>query len=417
MAQLTDDCFAFGGELMPVDAALALIAERVGPVSGVEEVGLAEADGRIVAADIRAPISLPPFDNSAVDGYAVRHADLAPQGQTELPLRGRVAAGGSAMGLAASGAAVRVFTGAPLPGDADTIFMQEDVRLSGDRVILPAGLRKGANLRRAGEDIAKEALLLPEGRRLKPQDVALAAAGGLKAIAVRRRLKVALFSTGDELVEPGAMLRPGAIHDSNRALIASLLRRFGVEVADLGILRDDHDELAGQLAEAARSHDLIVTSGGVSTGEEDHVKAAVEATGKLVFWRLGIKPGRPVAMGVIGGTPFAGLPGNPVAVFVTFCHVVRPLLARLSGMTPAPVVPMPVRAAFGYRKKAGRREYVRVSLRQAADGTVECVKHPREGAGILTSLTETDGLAELAEPIREIAPGDVVGFLPYSSMW
>ncbi|MFI5012509.1 MAG: gephyrin-like molybdotransferase Glp [Hyphomicrobiales bacterium] len=417
MAQLTDDCFAFGGELMPVDAALALIAERIAPVAGVEAVKLAHADGRVVAADIRSPMALPPFDNAAVDGYAVRHADLASDGPTTLPVRGRIAAGGTAVGLAAAGAAVRVFTGAPLPADADTIFMQEDVEEKGGRVILPPGLRKGANLRRAGEDVAAAAIVLPAGRRLKPQDVALAAAVGLASVAVRRRLKVALFSTGDELVEPGAALRIGAIHDSNRLLLSSLLSRFGTEISDLGILRDDRDELARRLAAAAKGHDLILTSGGVSTGEEDHVKAAVEDVGKLVFWRLGIKPGRPVAMGVIDGTPFAGLPGNPVAVFVTFCHVVRPLLARLCGMALTPLAAMPVRAAFSYRKKPGRREYVRVGLRRAPDGTVAAVKHAQEGAGILTSLTETDGLVELAEDVRAVAPGDVVGFLPYAAIW
>jgi len=417
MAQLTDDCFAFGGELMPVETALELIAERVSAVAETDEVALAEADGRVVAADIRAPMALPPFDNSAVDGYAVRHADLAPQGETELKLSGRIAAGGSAVGLSAAGVAVRVFTGAPLPVDADTVFMQEDASAGDGCVVLPAGLRKGANLRQAGEDIAKGALLLPQGRRLKPQDIALAAAVGVRRVTVRRRLKVALFSTGDELAEPGDELRPGAIYDSNRVLIAGLLRRFGAEVVDLGILRDDRDELSARLAAAARGHDLIVTSGGVSTGEEDHVKAAVEAAGKLVFWRLGIKPGRPVAMGVIDGTPFAGLPGNPVAVFVTFCHVVRPLLQRLSGMAADPLLRLPVRAAFTYKKKPGRREYVRVSLRFGADGRPECVKHPQEGAGILTSLTETDGLAELTEPVSAVAVGDEVGFLPYATMW
>ena len=417
MAQLTDDCFAFGGELMPVDTALELIAERVSAVAETDEVALAEADGRVVAADIRAPMALPPFDNSAVDGYAVRHADLAPQGETELKLSGRIAAGGSAVGLSAAGVAVRVFTGAPLPVDADTVFMQEDASPGDGCVVLPAGLRKGANLRQAGEDIAKGALLLPQGRRLKPQDIALAAAVGVRRVTVRRRLKVALFSTGDELAEPGDELRPGAIYDSNRVLIAGLLRRFGAEVVDLGILRDDRDELSARLAAAARGHDLIVTSGGVSTGEEDHVKAAVEAAGKLVFWRLGIKPGRPVAMGVIDGTPFAGLPGNPVAVFVTFCHVVRPLLQRLSGMAADPLLRLPVRAAFTYKRKPGRREYVRVSLRFGADGRPECVKHPQEGAGILTSLTETDGLAELTEPVSAVAVGDEVGFLPYATMW
>ncbi|MBV9051500.1 MAG: molybdopterin molybdotransferase MoeA [Hyphomicrobiales bacterium] len=417
MAQLTDDCFAFGGALMPVDAALRLIADRIMPVAETQEVRLSHADGRVVAADILSPIALPPFANSAVDGYAVRHVDLDPDAPTQLPLRGRIAAGGSATGLAARQVAVRVFTGAPLPDDADTVFMQEDAKTTPKHVILPPGLRKGANLRRAGEDVARGAVVLPAGRRMRPQDVALAAAVGIASLPVRRQLKVALFSTGDELVESGEVLAEGAIYDSNRLLLAALLQRFGVQVSDLGILRDDRDELAGRLEAAASGHDLILTSGGVSTGEEDHVKAAVESIGKLVFWRLAIKPGRPVALGIIDGIPFAGLPGNPVAVFVTFCHVVRPLLARLSGMQLSPLAPLEVRAAFSYKKKPGRREYVRVSLRISPDGKAEAVKHAQEGAGILTSLTETHGLAELAEDVSTIAPGDAVGFLPYAMMW
>ncbi len=417
MAQLTDDCFAFGGALMPVDAALDLIDERVKPVANSETVPLSRADGRVVAADVVSPIALPPFDNSAVDGYAVRHADLSPQGSTELPLKGRIAAGGSAVGLLVKGGALRVFTGAPLPADADTVFMQEDATATPTHVSLPSGLRRGANRRHAGEDVAQGAVILPAGRRMKPQDVALGAAVGLGTIAVRRRLRVALFSTGDELAGPGEPLPEGAIYDSNRLLLAALLQRFGAEVSDLGRLRDDESELARRLAAAAFGHDLILTSGGVSTGEEDHVKAAVEAVGKLVFWRLAIKPGRPVAMGMIDGVPFVGLPGNPVAVFVTFCHVVRPLLARLNGMELSRPEPFKVRSAFSYRKKPGRREYARVSLRASSDGAVEAVKHPQEGAGILTSLTETEGLAELAEEVSAIAPGDIVGFLPYAMMW
>jgi molybdopterin molybdotransferase len=417
MAQLTDDCFAFGGDLMRVADALALIAERVEPAVGVEEVRLAEADGRVLAADIASPAALPPFDNSAVDGYAVRQADLRPEGPTTLPLRGRVAAGGSAAGLSARGAAIRVFTGAPLPADVDTIFMQEDVTATGDTVTLPPGLERGANLRHTGEDVPRGAALLPAGRRLRPQDIALAAAVGLTSLAVRRKLKVALFSTGDELVEPGAPLRDGAVNDSNRALIAAMLRRLGAELSDLGILRDDREELSDRLHAAARGHNLILTSGGVSTGDEDHVKAAVERVGKLVFWRLGIKPGRPVAMGVIDGVPFAGLPGNPVAVFVTFCHVVRPLLTRLAGMQVEELARMPVRAAFTHRKRPGRREYIRVSLRAAADGKLDAHKHPREGAGILTSLTETQGLVELPEEVQIVCEGDEFGFLAYSAMW
>ncbi|KAB1070834.1 molybdopterin molybdotransferase MoeA [Methylobacterium planeticum] len=417
MAQLTDDCFAFGGPLMSVEEAVARIGERLPTLSGTETVPLAEADGRIAAADLRAAIDLPPFMNSAVDGYAVRFADLAQAGETVLPLRGRLAAGASAEGVGAAGAAVRIFTGAPMPGDADTVFMQEDVRLEGDRVGLPPGLKRGANCRPAGEDLARGGVAIPAGRRLTPQDLALAAAVGLDALPVRRRLRVALFSTGNELAEPGAPLGPGAIHDSNRILIGALLRRLGAEVSDLGILRDDPAALGARLPEAARSHDLILTSGGVSTGEEDHVKAAVEAAGTLVFWRLAIKPGRPVAMGVIGGTPFIGLPGNPVAVYVTLLFVVRPILARLGGATYAPPLPQPVRAAFPYRKKTGRREYVRVSLRRGADGALEAVKHPRDGAGVITSLTESDGLLELADDARGVSAGDTVAFYPHALLW
>jgi molybdopterin molybdotransferase len=252
---------------------------------------------------------------------------------------------------------------------------------------------------------------------LRPQDLALAAAVGLRSLPVRRRLKVALFSTGNEVSEPGAGLAPGAIYDSNRAMLGAMLHRFGAKVSDLGIMRDRRAEVARKLAAAARGHDLVVSSGGVSTGDEDHVKAALEAVGSLVFWRLGIKPGRPVAMGMIGGVPFVGLPGNPVAVFVTYCYVVRPLLARLADASLEPLHPLPVRSGFAYRKKAGRREYVRVTLRRSPDGSIEAMKHAREGAGILTSLTETDGLAALGEDIRAVAPGDPIGFLPYAAMW
>ena len=416
MAQLTDDCFAFGGPLMTIEDALGLIAERLPPVEECETIALAEADGRIAAEDVVARIDLPPFRNSAVDGYAVRFDDLAPDGETRLPLRGRLAAGASAEGVSARGAAVRIFTGAPMPGNADTVFMQEDVRIEGDAVLLPAGLKHGANARPAGEDLGRGAVAIPAGQRLAPQNLALAAATGHGVIRVRRRLRVALFSTGDELGEPGGPLRPGAIHDSNRVMLGALLRRLGVDVSDLGILRDEARSLAERLAEAAAGHDLILTSGGVSTGEEDHVKAAVEAAGRLVFWRLAIKPGRPVAMGVIGGTPFCGLPGNPVAVYVTLLFVVRPLLARLGGGTYARPLGVPVRAAFAYRKKTGRREFVRVSLRRAADGSVVAVKYPRDGAGVITSLTGSDGLAELADDSRGVAEGDTILFHPHATL-
>ncbi|HZS64152.1 MAG TPA: gephyrin-like molybdotransferase Glp [Xanthobacteraceae bacterium] len=415
MAQLTDDCFAFSGPLLRLEQMERLIAERIDPVAGIETAALRQADRRVLAEDVIAPVNLPPFDNSAVDGYAVRHADLQPAAETSLLVAGRVAAGHSAEALGA-GRAIRIFTGAPMPHGADTVFMQEDCRREGDKVILPAGLKRGANRRLAGEDIKAGAVALPAGRLLSPADVALAAAIGVTSLPVRRRLRIALFSTGDEIVEPGATRPAAALYDANRYLLADLIGRLGGETTDLGIVRDDPEALKRAIGEAATDHDLILTSGGVSTGEADHVRTAVEAIGTLVFWRVAIKPGRPVAMGVIKGAAFAGLPGNPVAAFVTFVRVVRPLMLRLGGASPAPLLPLPVKASFGYRKKAGRREYVRVRLRRAADGSLEAVKHPQEGAGVITSLTETDGLAELADDVTSIEPGASIGFLPYATL-
>lgn len=417
MAQLTDDCFAFGGALMRIEDAVALIAERLPVLAGTEWVPLAEADGRIAAEAVTALHDVPPFANSAVDGYAVRHANLSADSETKLPVVGRLTAGASPEALAQVDGAVRIFTGAPMPAGADTVFMQEDVQLDDGDVVLPTGLKCGANARAAGEDIARGACAIPAGRRLRPQDLALAAATGHARIAVRSRLRVALFSTGNELAELGEPLAPGAIHDSNRVMLAGLLARFGVTVNDLGILRDEPDALAARLAEAARDHDLILTSGGVSTGEEDHVKAAVEARGTLMFWRLAIKPGRPVAMGIVENTPFVGLPGNPGAVYVTLLFVVRPLLARLGGAIDAPLIGQPVRAAFPYKKKAGRREFVRVCVAPAADGVLEARKYPRDGAGLLTSLTESDGLVELPDATTAVAPGDRLTFYPHAALW
>jgi molybdopterin molybdotransferase len=416
MAQLSDDCFAFGGPMMSVDEAVAIIAARVSPVRDIEAVSLAAADGRVLAKDIFAPLPLPPFTNSAVDGYAVRSGDL-PQGEEKaFPVVGRVQAGASAPAPVEPGQAVRIFTGAPMPQGADTVFMQEDVRLDQGRVVLPAGLKPGANVRAAGEDIAAGHGALKSGRRLRPQDVALMAAFGLTDVDVRRRIRVAVFSTGNELVSPGAPRGAAQLFDSNRFMLMAMLARLGCEVSDLGILGDDRAALAGALRNAADAHDLVLTTGGVSTGEEDHVKAAVESAGKLVLWRMAIKPGRPVAMGIIGGTPLVGLPGNPVASFVTFVHVVRPTVLALAGAAQQHLVPMPVRAAFAYRKKIARREYVRVNLRRADDGVLEVTKFPREGAGLLSSLVDTDGLVELGEDITRVEPGQTVGFLSYANL-
>ena len=416
MAQLSDDCFAFGGPMMSVDEAVAIIAAKVTAVREVESVALTEADGRILAHDISAPLPLPPFTNSAVDGFAVASRDL-PQGKEQrFPVAGRVQAGASAPAPLKPGHAMRIFTGAPIPEGADTVFMQEDVRLEDGNVVVPAGLGRGANVRPAGEDIPLGHVALKAGRRLRPQDVALAAALGLMKIEARRRIRVAVFSTGNELVSPGEERAAAQLFDSNRFMLMAMLARLRCEVADFGILRDERASLAGALKKVAGDHDLILTTGGVSTGEEDHLKAGVESAGSLVLWRMAIKPGRPVAMGIIGGTPLIGLPGNPVASFVTFVHVVRPTVLALSGAAQEPLVPMPVRAAFTYKKKIGRREYVRVSLRKTNDGVLEAIKFPREGAGLLSSLVDTDGLVELGEAVTQVEPGQTVGFLGYANL-
>ncbi len=416
MAQLSDDCFAFGGELLGVDAALKLIEGRLAPVVETEAVRLTEAAGRILAADRIAEFDLPPHANSAVDGYALAYADLAPGADTVLPIGGRAAAGHPLGRALRRGEAIRIFTGAAMPDGADTVMMQEDCTVEGDCVRLKPGLKPGANRRHAGEDAAKGAVVLKAGRRLRPADLGLLAALGHTQLRVFRRLRVAVLSTGDEVVEHGAPLAPGKIYDANRVMLLALLGGLGCIVTDLGICPDREAALADILGEAARTHDLIVTSGGVSTGEEDHVRSAIERLGRLHFWRLAIKPGRPVALGQVGGVPLVGLPGNPVAAALTFAILARPLILRLAGaIEPAPQA-FPVQAAFAYRKRAGRREYVRATLGRDG-GKLVAHKYPKDGAGILSSIVNSDGFAIVGEGVTTLAPGDAVDFLPFAEVF
>jgi molybdopterin molybdotransferase len=416
MAQLSDDCFAFGGALLGIDAARAMIFERVTPVAGVEQVPLRRALGRTLGYDITAPIAVPGYDNSAVDGYAVRFDDLDPVRETVLRCVDRAAAGHGAKIALGPGEAIRIFTGAMLPDGADVVIMQEDCLREADLVTIRPGIKRGANLRRAGEDVARDSLALTAGRRLGPADLGLLAALGFVEVPVRQRLSVALLSTGDEVREPGELLRHGQIHDANRYVLAGMLERLDVDVSDLGIVRDDPASLGDALRHAADRNHLIVTSGGVSTGEEDHVRAAIANHGSLYFWRLAIKPGRPVAMGQIGATPLAGLPGNPVAALLTFALVARPMIEALSGTAPHIARRFRVQSAFDYKKKAGRREFVRVSLDRPASGLAKATRYGKEGAGMLTSLTETDGLVELPEDMTRLQTGAEVDFVPYSEL-
>jgi len=401
---------------MRVDKALELLAQQTHRVTESRTVPLQNALGRILLEEITSPISVPQHDNSAVDGYAVFFEDLHLTQETQLPIAGRAAAGHPFEGAAKRGTAIRIFTGAPMPHGPDTVMMQEDCRVDGDAVVIAPGIKCGSNRRLAGEDIEASSVVLRAGQRLRPQDLGQAAAVGRRDLTVAEPLRVALFSTGDELCEPGEELPAGAIYDSNRFTVAAMLQGLGCEVTDLGILKDKSQEIRLAFMQAAVDHDMIITSGGVSVGEEDHVKAAVESLGNLHFWRLAIKPGRPIAMGQVARLPFVGLPGNPVAVMVTFLNIVRPLILRLMGGTELRPHHFKVEADFDYRKKLNRREWVRARLIHDGNGRLKAAKFPREGAGILTSMVESDGLVELPEDIKKLEQGMLVDFLPYSEV-
>ena len=415
MAQLSDDCFAFGGRLLPLDEALGRLRDVFPPVEATEAVALDRGIGRILAADLAASLDVPRHDNSAVDGYAFRHVDLKPGAPTRFRVAGRAAAGHPAEGARAMGTAVRIFTGAPMPDGFDSVAMQEDCRVEDGHVVIPPGLKPGANRRFAGEDVRRGTVGLAAGTRLRAQEIGLAAAFGLTEVTVRRRLKVAVLSTGDEIAEPGRALAPGQVYDSNRRTLVALLSGLGAEVTDLGILPDRPDAIRRHLADAAAGHDAIVTSGGVSEGEEDHIRDGVAQLGRLHWWRIAIKPGRPVSVGQIGTTAFLGLPGNPAATMTTFFLVARPILLQMAGALTRPPVRLNVRAGFSQKKKPGRVEYVRVRIETGPDGPV-ARRFPREGAGLLSSMVWSDGLAELPLDLEHLEEGAWLAYLPFAEM-
>ncbi len=415
-----NDCFTASGVRMTVAEAMAQFSEKLVPIVGVEQVATRAAAGRILAENMISSRTVPPADNAAVDGYAVRFDDLIEGETTSLPVAETIAAGHPLGKAAEPGKAYRIFTGAPVPSGPDTIFMLEDCESDGSTVSLPAGLKRGANLRRAGEDVQVGDKILERGTRLRPQEVGMAASLGFDRLPVFRRLKVAVFSTGDEVRDPGQTLDDGCIYDINRYTLLSMLDGLGCEVTDLGIFPDRFEAVRDGIAAAAGSHDLVITSGGVSMGDEDHIKSAIQELGAVNFWNLAIKPGRPIALGVITKddreTPFIGLPGNPVATMVTFLLIARPIIMRLSGSDATGPALFKVPAQFELRKKAGRREWLRARLEPDGDGRLTAVKYPEEGSGILTSMVQSDGLVELPEDCLEVKKGQLVDFLPFSEV-
>ena len=418
MNKLADDCFNQVEDLMSTAEALAVLRDRIVTVTQdrLEQLPLAQAQGHILAADVTSALDVPPHDNSAVDGYALRHEDLEPDGPTRLAVQGRSAAGHPFEGKVTAGQTVRIFTGAVMPTGADTVVMQEDVEQVAGYLTIPPGLKLGANRRHQGEDTKQGDVVLRRGRRLRPQDLGLAASVGHGALTVYRPLKVGVFSTGDELAEPGAALPVGSVYDANRQILMALITGLGAEVSDLGILPDDADAVRAGLDGAAKTHDLLLTSGGVSVGDEDHVRGAVEALGHLNFWRLAIKPGRPLALGQVGGAAFVGLPGNPVAATVCFLRFARPLILGLAGAVDLDPVLYRVTADFDYEKKAGRREWLRARLDCAAGRGPRAVLFRPLGSGIINSLVQTHGLVEIPEDVTQVKAGEPVDFLSFDEV-
>ncbi|WP_343082326.1 gephyrin-like molybdotransferase Glp [Ostreiculturibacter nitratireducens] len=413
--RLRNDCFAMpqGVAWVPVDEALAKLRAALVRVTGTERISASRASGRVLAEAVVARRSNPPTPNSAVDGYGFAHSATG-KGVQRLPLvEGRAAAGQPYRDSVPEGSAIRILTGAILPEGVDTVVLEEDCATDGTTVAFDGPVKRGANTRPAGEDVAEGEVALPEGHRLGPADLALLAALGVSEVTVHRPLRVAVLSTGDELIpDPGSPAEPHQIYDANRPMLLALAARWGYEPVDLGHSRDAPDEIAARLDAGADSADLILTSGGASAGDEDHVSRLLREKGQLSSWRIAMKPGRPLALAMWNGVPVMGLPGNPVAAFVCALIFARPALSLLSGEGWTEPMALTVPAAFSKRKKAGRREYLRARL--DAEGRAEVFRS--EGSGLISSLSWATGIVELPDEAVDVGPGTPVRFLPYAGL-
>ncbi len=409
---LKNDCFALppGHHWTPVDEALEALRTALTPIVGTETLPIFRALGRVLAADVTAQRANPPYANSAVDGYAVRAADWPGAGPFTVPLvPGRSAAGAPFLGDIPPGHAVRILTGAMVPAGVDTVLLQEDTSANATEIAFHGPLKPGANIRKAGEDLTKGASALPKGARLRPQDLALLAAIGVSQVTVHTPLRIGVLSTGDEVVNASDPAQPHQIYDANRPMLLAQIAAWGFQPVDLGLVPDNRAALAARLNQGAQQADMILTSGGASAGDEDHVSALLDQTGSLNLWRIAMKPGRPLALGLWEGTPIFGLPGNPVAAFVCAHIFAKPAARALSGEGWQLDQGFTVPAAFTKKMKAGRREYLRARLN--ADGGAEVFAS--EGSGRISGLSWATGLVDLPEGERLVQPGDPVRFLPF----
>ncbi|MFN3986311.1 MAG: gephyrin-like molybdotransferase Glp [Rhodocyclaceae bacterium] len=395
--------------MLSFDDALATLIARARPIREVEQVDTAISRGRVLATELRSPIALPGLDTSAMDGYALRAEDVTEAGVV-LPVSQRIPAG--SVGHAHKpGSAARIFTGAPLPAGADTVVMQELCEAHADQVTVNHVPRTGEAVRRAGSEVAADQPALSVGTRLGAQHIGLAASVGVAQLTVVRRMRVALFSTGDELVMPGEPLPPGAVYNSNRFQLRVLLEQLGCEVSDFGIVPDRLEATRKTMREAAQGHDLILTSGGVSVGEEDHVKPAVEAEGALEMWKIAMKPGKPLAFGQVGAAAFIGLPGNPVSSFVTFLMMVRPFILATQGASELAPRRFALPAAFDWPRPDSRREFLRARVNAEAAVAL----HVNQGAAALSSIVWADGLVDVPAATA-VRAGDTVHYIPYGDL-
>jgi molybdopterin molybdotransferase len=406
-------CGCDGSNLHPVDEVIEHLLSRAPRPPKVEQVALADALGRVLAEDLLAPSDVPAWDNSAMDGYALRARDLPIEGGF-LPLAGRIAAGDSGLTPLAPGQAVRIFTGAPLPPGADTVVAQEDCRVEGSGVWLPAA-KQGAHVRQRGEELTNGSLLLSAGQRLRPQEIGLLASMGFAQVAVYRPLRVGLLSSGDELREPGEALQPGQIYNANRFTLGAVLHSLGMQVHDYEVMADDLAASRDALSLAASEWDMLLTSGGVSVGEEDHLKQAIRELGELHLWRLAIQPGKPLAFGEVGGKPWLGLPGNPAAALITALIVARPFLLRAQGRVEVLPKALPLPAAFSWTQPRPRRQYLRARLQADASGQLQVHLHPRQGSAMLSSACWSDGLAVI-EIGQTLQAGEAVSYLSFAEL-